>query len=178
MQPPIKYGAIFALIGLIIKLSVYLSGFSIEGYKYVTLAYLFLLLLAIALSVRYLYNETYSIQFKEYFKEGLKAGALFTVFISLFTWLYYAKIDTAFLQHKIDERVSYIANMPEKELRQIMEEKNLTRQDVIAQTKQSAETIFSPQFQSTATLIGMMILSAFYSAVLAAIAKSKLFPKG
>jgi hypothetical protein len=178
MQPAVKYGVIFAFTGIIIKLSVYLSGFSVEGYKYVTLIYLFLLLLAIALSVRKVYNETYSVRFSEYFKEGLKSGAIFTVFIALFTWLYYAKIDTAFLRQKIDERVSYVENMPEEELRKIMEEKKLSKQDVIALAQQSAETIYSPQFQSTATLIGMMVLSAIYSAVIAGIAKSKLFPKG
>ena len=110
---PFQIAITFALIALIIKLSVFSMDMQHGGMeKYIFYIYMFLLLLTVFMGIRstkVMSNGTTSLG--QDFRAGARSASIFAILITAITYMYYSNIDPEFFEIK---RAESIANLPTK----------------------------------------------------------------
>lgn len=147
------YALAFAVIGMGTRFLVFMFEWE---YTWATQLYFLYLLLAVFLGVREFFAEHPDSNFKKLFKAGAQIGSVFTLSVTLFTYLFYRFIDTQFFNYLIQDRLSEAQS-------------NGYSPEEITKLSQNLEFVFSANTQSTATLIGFMVLGFSYAAIVALI---------
>lgn len=163
MKPEARFGLIVFLISVIWKTSLFVFGVrdTILG-QFSVLAVMLFMLIGIYLCIeeqRNL-NPQKRLPFIQGFKSGMSVAALHSVLYALFIYCYYSFIDVTFFPEKIEQRVAELRAAGNTEAS-------------IDSFRLSAEQILSPTVQSTLTLVGLLVLSAFYAGVVAKLVEKK-----
>lgn len=171
MSSTAKSAVIFAACFVIFKLIFFNTGLHDNNYVVVVFANILFVVLAMIFGLRFARkdnpeeNRTYT----QHVKTSMRAASLYAILISAFSYLYYSKIDQGFVQHRIEERMELARNVDFAELQKMNPEKlqGKNREDFLQAEKENAELWFSPFFLSTLTLMGLILISLFYSLLIA-----------
>ena len=87
-------------------------------------------------------------------KAGIKVAGMYAVLMSLFVYLYYSFIDPSYFPLKIEEQM------------RLLEESGRASGDELVKSRETAQFILAPYFQSTVTLILYLLLGTFYSSII------------
>lgn len=173
MKIGVKIGLIFALLWIISKIIFFYAGMSSQTYKTSALINNFFLLCTISITL-YLFlkkNAYAQTPFLTDAKQAVIGGFVYTIFVSLFSLLYYSKIDVKYIENKIEIRMEAVkdalktneqlaefkASQPAMEL--------MTREEIYANIRKSAESTLSPKVATIIMLLGFTMLTFLYSVV-------------
>jgi hypothetical protein len=163
MKIETRFGLIVLLLSIIWKTSLFAFGArdTFMGQYSVMFVMLFMLL-GIYLGLEELRKTVFGgkLSFQQGFKSGMMIAFLHSIFYSLFLYVYYAYIDVTFFAEKIEARVAEARAAGNTE-------------ESIESFRQSAEQILSPSVQSTFSLVGLLVLSAFYAGIIAKMIEKK-----
>ena len=117
MKLPLRVAMICFLVSVAITFSFYFLGEKIKAAELSGLWNMFLLIVAIAISL-FLVKKQANFETKSFiedFKVALQGGMVFVVLISVFTYAYHAKIDTTYVDYRLDEHLARnIQNVPDE----------------------------------------------------------------
>jgi hypothetical protein len=170
MNSPVKIGASMALIFSLVRYISYLVNPDVSDISGFVLTNIFLLLAAVFVG-SYMQkriqtedtNALYDI------KTGLKAGLPYAVLVAFFLYAFYAWINPEFLTHEIAEAsvlVDKMINDPVQlaELRDSNPDFELKgKEEIRTILMGNPKSIYSAGATSTLALLGMLVLSTFYS---------------
>lgn len=153
MKSPFSIAVWTVFASVLVKILVFVSEnqFTKIG-KYSIFINIFLVMLAVFLGIREhkkIYGKHSS--YLEDFKAGMKTASWFAILLSIFVYFYYNFIDITYFSTLIEQRVS------------LAESQNID----VAKVRETGEAILNPFFQTTVTLLGFIILGAFYSGLIA-----------
>ncbi len=169
---PFQVAITFALIALVIKLSIFSMGVQHGGMeKYIFYIYMFLLLLTVFMGIRSTkIASNGSTSLGQDFRTGARSASIFAILITAITYMYYSNIDPEFFEIK---RAENLTNLPDKINQAIIDgEMNLeqikekAKGDIV-----STNTIFSPYLHSMATMFGLVFIGLFQSIIFAFLMK-------
>lgn len=147
------YALAFAIIGMGCRMIVFMLGWEIT---WSTQLYFLFLLLAIFLGIREYFKGNAESNFLKLFKYGAQIGAMFSLLVSVFTFIFYRFIDQLYFEDKINERMAAIQTsdvLPEQ----------------IENYRSNLEMVFNANTQGMVTLISFVMLGLTYSAIVSAI---------
>lgn len=152
MKTPFSIAVWTVLASVIVKMLVFISNnqFTDIG-RYAIFLNIFFIMTAVFWSIREfkkLQGSTSS--FIDDFKIGMKAAAWYAILLSVFVYFYYSTIDSSYFPTLMQSRM------------ELAKEAGVD----MNQAKATAEVVLSPFFQSTITLIGFLLMGAFYSALI------------
>lgn len=170
MRVTIKTGIIFAILWMLIKLSFFGMGIALSSLKIAILINILLLLVAIAVGL-FLQKkkDTEESNALRDMKNGLTTGLVYTVLVSGFIYIYYAKIDTDFIKHQIAEQkveLIKVINDPAKlkSLKKSNETwETMSKEEIYSTTLKNLKSVYSPTSTSTIALLAMLLLSTLNS---------------
>lgn len=185
MRTTLKVGALFALLWIASKLVTYLLGMGIDWYNTSALLNNFLLLSAIAFGL-YLHKRKQGFKTVTYLddvKEAVASGLIYTLLVASFSYVYLAKIDSSYLDYRIEERMTQVEQdlgNPERmeEYRKSNPEAELkSDQQILTEIRQTTEGILNPGVQFVMLLMGFLVLTFIY-ALLVAVFIRKILLRG
>lgn len=141
-------------VSVFLKLMVYTMNWQFTNYeKAYFFANVFILMSGVFFGIRNFKKQIAKpTSFLEDIKAGMKVAALYAIFMSAFVFFYYKVIDGQYFAAKLAQQLAQIEGG---------DESNLKR------AREMGEVILSPFFQTTATLVGFLLLGSFYAAILA-----------
>ncbi len=148
------FALFFALSAIVIRLIAYYSGYvTASTAQYVIILHLIFILLSIFFALRN--NKSTADNERDLLiddmKAGMKAGSLYAIVTTVFVWVYFKYIDTAYFISKREELINAQLGSgtdPEK-------------------IRQNVEGFFSLMNYTTVTLIGLITISMVYTLMLA-----------
>jgi|TARA_B110000967_G_C18767474_1_gene501189 hypothetical protein len=143
----------FAIFGMGCRMLVFMMGWDLSVS---TQLYFLFLLLAIFFAVKEFFKGNPESKFGVLFKQGAQVGALFSLFVSIYTYIFYWLIDTSFFDDKKNERLSQIDTSAFTEQKMTSFHSNL-------------DMVFNPGTQAMVTLMGFMMLGLTYAVIVGAI---------
>jgi len=185
MRVTLKVGASFALLWIAAKMITYFLGMGIDWYNTSALLNNFLLLSAIAFGL-YLHKRKQgfvSSSFLDDVKEAATSGLIYTMLVAGFSYFYLAKIDSSYLDYRIDERMTMVEqelSEPDKmkEYRISYPEAELKSDaQILLDIRQTTEGVLNPGVQFIMLLMGFLVLSFLY-ALLVAVFVRKILLRG
>ncbi len=143
----------FALSAILIRLALFYFGYeSAETSKYVFLVHILFILLSIFFSVlqfrRFFPEKT---GFTTYLKHGLKGGAVYSVILTAFLWVFYGAINEDTFTAKRENLIA-----------QQIENQDLAEAEQV-KARENIENFFTPFNYSTISFLGFLFISVFYS---------------
>lgn len=172
MRIPLKVSMVCFLISVGITFGFYAVNKGTEGAGLGGLWNMFLLICSIAVGL-YLtkrkqgYDQTLS--FAEDFKVAVQGGIVFVVLISLFTYVYHSKIDTTYVDAKLNELLeANLKNVPNEAAYRVLQEKDITWKDksyldYIENQEDQAVLGYSAKFLTIGYLGIGLFLTLFFS---------------
>jgi hypothetical protein len=139
----------FALIAIVVKFALFILELSLE---YGVYGYFLFILFALFFGLRKHFDINKYQGFGNTFKEGMRISSVYSLVITVFTYIYYKFIDTGFLPGKLRERV-------------IAAKEAGYSEEQIEQIREGGEFIFSLAIHTSFTLFGFMILGLVYSVI-------------
>jgi len=119
MKLSLRVAMVCFLISVAISLGFYFAGEFASGVELGGLWKMFLLLVAIAMSL-YLTKRAANFEqktFVEDLKVAMQGGIVFVVLISLFTYVFHSSVDTSYVDKKLTERLEYnLKNVPNEKV--------------------------------------------------------------
>ncbi len=185
MKPTIKYGLIFALCWVILKLTFLQVGWNSEKHYFISACLNILgLLLAIVFGLKKFIDtdtETESNALRD-IKNAMTSAVIYSMVVALFMYIYYTWIDQSFFDYKIQEvemQLKEVISDPEQ-LRQLKQSNQsfevMTSDEIYEKQMENPKLFFSPKFITTLSVLGMLFLSMIYSIIITIIFR-KLFYK-
>jgi len=173
MKYAFRSAVLFASVFIIVKLIFFNAGWHGKYYPLIIFINILLVLLAM---VTGLWSEGKYTKPKraylEIVKSCLRPAAWYIILVTGFVFLYYSVIDKEYTKNLIEQRMEAVEKADFKKIQEnSVEYKDKTRDDFIDNEREYAEKIFSPFAVSTFTLFGMLLLSFFYSLVIAYVYK-------
>lgn len=152
MKTPFSIAIWAVLASVLVKMLVFISHnqFTKIG-TYAIFLNIFFIMIAVFLSIREYKKEFRSTSsYFEDFKIGMKATAWYAILLSVFVYCYYSFIDASYFSTLLESRME------------------LARESGVdlEQARATGEVVLNPFFQSTITLVGFLLLGAFYSALI------------
>lgn len=138
---------------------------------YVRFFYLLCFLAALFFGVRSWKIQRGPTPFTDDIKSGMKIASIYALVVSAFTWLYYAKINPAYFQARIAERV-------EAAKAAIESAADKAGEIDLSQVEQTAGFIFNAFTHASLTLFGLMALGFFYTIIIVMLFRWKPRPFG
>lgn len=166
MSPTTKSAVIFSMLFIITKLVLFNTGLHESNYILVVFANILFVLLAMIMGLRMNTKANPSEKnYTELVKISMRSAALYALLVSAFAYLYYTKIDPDFINSRVEERMVLARAADFDQLKKDHPEKleGKNREDFLNDEKSNAELWFSPFFLSTLTLVGLILISLFYS---------------
>ncbi len=177
----VKVGIGFALAWCTVKYLMYLYDPFSEIHVAVMINILFLLL-SISIGL-YLLKSKSSEESNALLdiKNGLRAGLPYVILVSLFIYVYYAKINPEYTQRLVNNRLfemeqklndpntleEFKAANPKYELK--------TKEEIFKEMKESPENILSPGFTTTVSLLSLLLLAVLYSILVTVVYRRIVF---
>lgn len=153
MKTPFSIAVWAVLASVIVKMLVFISNnqFTQIG-RYSIFINIFIIMIAVFLGIReYKRQMGNRSTYLEDFKHGMKTAAWFAILLSIFVYCYYSFIDTEYFPQLLQQRL------------ELAESQNFD----VEKARETGEIFLSPFFQTTITLMGFILLGAFYSALIA-----------
>jgi hypothetical protein len=181
----IKIGILFALIWMLVKYLYHFIYPNSTEIKFTILINMLLLISSIALGL-YLHKKL------EGFKQGnmlsdiknaLTSGVFYTLFVSLFIYVYYAFINPQFNEHQINEIKTSIKKEidSEKGLKDIRKSQAAfevkTKNQIYLELIKGPEMFYSAKSTFILSLLSLLLLSTLYSILITVIYR-KILLKG
>ena len=141
-------------ISFLLKLSVYFNSLQFSSFENATIfANIFVLMTGVFLGIRlFKSQQKEASSYINDFKAGMRIAAVYALLMAIFLYIYYAYIDPAYFEIKLQKQLETAQNAENIDL---------------SKAKEMGEFILSPYFQSTVSLLGFLILGSFYSAIIA-----------
>ncbi len=181
MRITIKVGLLFAALFIIIKMMFFYIKGTPENLLPMIMINILFVLLSIAIGL-YLHKkqETEQSNLMNDIKNGMSAGVPYALIISIFLYLYYAKIDPGYNEHKIAEhKYGMIKNFEDPEqmkaIRQNPKFVNATDEEIQEKMNENAEAVFTAGNTATISVLAMILLSTLYSILVAIVYKRLIF---
>lgn len=185
MKISIKVGLSLAALWIAAKLAIYLLGMSIEWYNMSAMINNFLLLSSVGIGL-YLTKRNQGFTVLSYLddvKAAISGGIVYTLIVASFSWYYLEKIDGSYLDYRIEERMILVeeslsddARLEEYKLANTQSELQ-SRDEIIAEIRQTTEGVLNPKVQFVFLLMGFMLLTVIYALLIAFFFK-KILLKG
>ncbi|PJB14124.1 MAG: hypothetical protein CO118_10255 [Flavobacteriales bacterium CG_4_9_14_3_um_filter_32_8] len=167
---PFQVAVVFAVISLIVKVSIFLLGVQ-HGAAEAYIRYFLMLVLLVTVFFGIRSNKVMyegATTFRQDFKTGARTASFYAILMAIITYVYYAKIDADFFAIKqqplLDELYNSAKNKMATESRETIQT-NLSNQIF------GIQTYLSPYFQAMWTLFGLVFMGLFHSAVFAFLMK-------
>ena len=154
MKTPFSIAVWAVLASVIVKMLVYVTGnqFTSIG-RFSIFINIFIVMLAVFLGIREHKKVVGSSStYLEDVKVGMKAASWFAILLSIFVYVYYNYIDTEYFSILLEQRMETAAAQEDVDLTKVRE---------------AGQAFLSPFFQTTITLVGFVLIGAFYSALIA-----------
>lgn len=173
MKIGVKIGFALALLWIIIKMIFFYANMSLHTYEASALINNFFLLCTISITL-YLFlkkNNYAPTPFLTDVKQAVVGGFVYTIVVSLFSWFYYANIDTTYIDNKIELRMEAVkkALQTDKQLAEFKKSQPamemMTREEIYANIRKSATSTLSPKVAAIIMLLGFTMLTFLYSVV-------------
>lgn len=143
----------FALIGILVKFTIFILELPRE---YAIYGYFLFILFALFFGLRKHFEKKGYQGIGNTVKEGMRIASVYSIVITLFTYIYYTYIDSGFLQSRLTERILEAQELGYSE-------------EQIEQVRASGEFFFSVSMHTSFTLFGFMIVGLIYSVIWAII---------
>lgn len=170
MGIPFRIALIFALLFVILKLTLFNMGKHEDLYVVVVFGNIFFILMTMIFGLRtWKKANPGKRSYTDDVKITMQGAVLYVVLVSAFAYLYYTGIDKQFIATRIQERVEIAEKADFDELQKKHPEKlsGKTREDFIDEEREQAILWYSPFFMSTLMLMAGLIISLFYSFLIA-----------
>ncbi len=178
MSLTFRLALLFAALFAGFKMVLHYSGLHETHYELVIFANILLVLLMMVFG---LWAEKKKSPEKRSYTDDVKASmrsaALYAIFVSVFVFIYYRKIDPEFSERRVAQRVELAENVDFQALKESDPTRwaHMTREDFIDDEKEKAEALYSPLVHTTLTLVGITLLSFFYALLLAVLWRKVLY---
>lgn len=153
MKSPFSIAVWAVLASVIVKMLVFVTGnqFSDIG-RYAIFVNIFIIMIAVFWGIReHKKNVGNQSTYLEDVKEGMKTASWFAIILSVFVYCYYNYIDTKYFAIRLQENL------------ELAESQNMD----VEKARETGEIVLSPFFHTTMTLIGFILMGAFYSTLIA-----------
>lgn len=183
MKGPVGYGILFALSFVIVKMGLYFAGLFSGDIIPLSFINMLFLLLSISLGLYFYFQkrEDHDVSMITELKQGLKAGMIYTFIISGFLFLYYNNIDDAVIYNMQRERIEqFESDLSDPDRLRVIKEGNaafelMTADEILEEATSNIEGFISARSVFLISLMGMMMLSVFYSLLITIIYRKVLF---
>lgn len=140
------------VFSVLLKMLIYFFNLQFTGYERMALfGNVFILMSGVYLGIKlFKKTETNKTVFLQDVKAGMRVASLYALFMTLFVYFYYSKIDPTYFDQRLASQLS------------LAEENGAN----LANAKEMGEFVLSPYFQSTITLVGFLILGSFYASII------------
>ena len=174
MNSSVKLGIGFALIWMIVKMTMHLMSIDDKTLYYISIALILLLIpLGIFLGIRNSQKRGNTIFFDD-LKEGMKPAAIMVILISVFTFIYYKEMGSSTIEawkternNREIERIEAAGGWDkfvEKNDNQQMKE--ISYDDYVDKFRDNGELVFAPSSVAVIGLMGWTLVSLFYAFLL------------
>jgi len=184
MRVTVKTGIISALVWIVLKYSFFTFGFFEDTLTPAILLNILGLLVAISVGLfLQKMKDTEETSALYDIKNGMAAGLPYVLLVSIFIYLYYAKINPEYYQNKIAEKevaVEKMVNDPKalEEFKKTMEDAEvMTKAEIEAKLKENIRKGGTPGFTTTLSLLALMILATVYSILVTVIYRKIMFTR-
>ena len=167
---PFQVAIVFALVALIIKLTIFYLGLQHSEFgSYITHIYMLILLVAVFFGIR---SSKIAAEgptsFGQDFKAGARSAAFFAILVGGITFFYYSKIDVEFFPTKKAEMISQYS----EKIQDLIDEKGFEEaRSFLKNNIIGLDTIYSPLSQANYTLFGLVFMGMFNSLIFAFLMK-------
>lgn len=144
------------VVSIFMKMAIYAGNWQFTGYERIYFfGNMFVIMIGVFLGIR-LFKEISAekTSFMGDIKAGIKVAGMYAVLMSLFVYVYYTFIDPSYFPLKIDDQMA------------LLEESGRATGGELAQSRETAQFILAPYFQSTVTMILFLLLGTFYSSLI------------
>lgn len=185
MRITLKVGIISAFAWILVKLSIFGMGISIEkSINPSILINMLFVVLAISIGL-YLQkrSDTDEGNALNDMKNGMSAGIPYAIIVSIFLYFYYAKINPEFTQHKISEgHTELLKKMKDpikyKQLKNSNPDYEIsTDKQIIKNEMNSLKSIWNAKSVSVLTLLALTMYSTFNSIIITIIYRKIVFKR-
>lgn len=144
------------VVSIFMKMTIFAANLQFTGYERIYFfGNLFVIMIGVFLGIRLFKNiSPDKTGFLADVKAGIKVAGMYAVLMSLFVYLYYSFIDSSYFPLKIEEQM------------RLLEESGRATGDELVKSRETAQFILAPYFQSTVTLILYLLLGTFYSSLI------------
>lgn len=170
MKYAFRSAVIFASCFIIAKLIFFNAGWHSKFYVGIIFINILMVLLAMVYGMwmERKHSQTPKNSYLEIVKSCMRPAMLYVLLVTAFVYLYYNVIDQQHCAQLVEQRMAAAEKADFAEIQKANAEfQNMTRNDFLDRERENAEKIFSPFAVATATLFGLVILSFFYSLVVA-----------
>jgi len=171
-----NFPLLLALVWLLIKSGIKFTDFYEHSYQIGIGMNLIFLPFIVLFAIRPFFRErSHSGIFIA--KQGMKAGAIYTLLVGLGMFLYYQFIDPSYTEKQFSESMALVEEELNKEGRyeQLQSEdpttRNLTKEEYLDKQRQTFERLNSPFFIATLSILALIILTVFYGFLMAILFK-------
>lgn len=169
---PFQIAIVFALLALVVKLTIYLLGAQHgDMERYIFFIYTLILCINVFFGIRsnklLLKDEGVKAKFGDDFKAGARSASFFALIVALITYIYYAKIDVDFFEIKQSTLVNTFPEKIKNAYTSGSLSKTEIREKIIADVVNGKLFIYTPYFQAILTLFGLVFIGLFYSVLFA-----------
>lgn len=168
-----------ALLWILIKQMAFILGlFTFGSVQVFVLINMLLLTLTISFSLYFLKrNEENPANFLQDMKKGIGTGMIYTLIVSGFIYLFYAKIHPEYNQYQVDQARELLENPKniDKIRSKNPELANKSDKEITKMSLQQAKMIASASFTFIIALLGMTLYTLFNSILIAIIYRRLLF---
>ncbi|MFB1021651.1 MAG: DUF4199 domain-containing protein [Vicingaceae bacterium] len=144
------------VVSMAMKMVIFAGNLQFTGYERIYFfGNLFVIMIGVFLGIR-LFKEMSETKtgFIADVKAGIKVVGMYAVLMSLFVYVYYTFIDPNYFPTKIDSQMA------------ALESSGRATGNELVKSRETAQVILAPYFQSTITLILYLLLGAFYSSLI------------
>lgn len=184
MKVTVKFGLLFAAIWIGFKLVLFSTVTGADRYNLqpAILTNILCLLLAISVGL-YFHKRTATEQSTALgdIKNGLAAGMVYTMIVTVFLYFYYTKIDPEYNQHQRSEaamQLEKILNDP-AEFKKMKASNGdfevMSKDEIRASIITNQEAMYSPQAVTTIGLLGMLLLATVNSIFITVVMRRIIF---
>jgi len=147
------YALAFAIIGMGCRMIVFMLGWD---FAWSTQLYFLFLLLAIFFGIREYFKDNSESSFMQLFKYGAQIGAMFSLVVSIFTFVFYRFVDVLFFEDMKEERLQAVRTTE-------------VTPEQIENYQSNLDMVFNANTQAMVTLICFVLLGLTYSAIVSGI---------
>jgi hypothetical protein len=181
MKTGLFIGVFGSLLWFCTKLIFYWSGYSSDSVNGFVFLNMFLATFVVAFGLYLVKKKGSESNLLMDVKNAMVSGVSYAVLTSIFIYLYYGKIDTAYNERQLRRTYVQIDNVlnDSTKVHQIKKDnpklRAYTKEQLFNEMKKSPEMFFSAQFTMTLTLLALMIYVTLNSLIISVVYRKLIF---